>query len=106
MASKKAHRIGVPQRQRLGNRKWLVDRPVTNFAIAYDKPMHLIVVRRDLSGHQHLHPTMAADGTWQVGLTLPAPSVWCGYTDVAALDATGAQVAVKLGVDRRSPVGL
>jgi hypothetical protein len=74
-------------------------RPVTNFAIAHDKPMHLVVVRRDLSGYQHLHPTMAADGTWQVDLTLPAPGVWRAYTDFVALNATGAQMAVKLGVD-------
>ena len=33
--------------------------------------MHLIVVRRDLTGFQHLHPTQGADGTWRVPLTLP-----------------------------------
>lgn len=43
--------------------------PVTNFAIVHDKPMHLVVVRRDLSGYRHLHPTMAQDGTWSVDLT-------------------------------------
>ncbi len=74
-------------------------RPVTTFAIAHGKPMHLIVVRRDLSGYQHLHPTMAADGTWQVDLNLPAPGTWRAYADFAALDATGAKVAVALGVD-------
>ncbi|MEK8109242.1 hypothetical protein NKG94_40115 [Micromonospora sp. M12] len=35
--------------------------------------MHLIVVRRDLTGYQHLHPTMAKDGTWSVPLTLAQP---------------------------------
>lgn len=48
-------------------------RPVTRFAVVHDKPMHLIVVRRDLTGYQHLHPTMAADGTWSVPLTLAQP---------------------------------
>jgi hypothetical protein len=74
-------------------------RPVTTFAIAHGKPMHLIVVRRDLSGYQHLHPAMATDGTWQLDLTLPAPGTWRAYADFAALDATGAKVAVALGVD-------
>ena len=30
----------------------------------HEKRMHLIVVRRDLTGFQHLHPEQAADGTW------------------------------------------
>jgi len=74
-------------------------RPVTKFAIVHDKPMHLIVVRRDLSGYQHLHPTMTADGDWQIGLTLPATGAWRAYADFAALNAAGAQTGVTLGVD-------
>ena len=38
----------------------------------HTKRMHLIVVRRDLTGFQHLHPEMAADGTWAVPLRLGA----------------------------------
>src|SRR5262245_52897185 len=30
--------------------------PVTNFATVHEKPLHLIAVRRDLTGYQHLHP--------------------------------------------------
>ncbi|SCL14157.1 hypothetical protein GA0074694_0645 [Micromonospora inyonensis] len=74
-------------------------RPVTRFAIVHDKPMHLIVVRRDLSGYQHLHPTMATDGTWSVPLTLPEPGIWRAYADFAALTPDGAQTPVTLGVD-------
>jgi hypothetical protein len=44
---------------------------VTRFTPTHDKLMHLIVARRDLSGFQHLHPTMAEDGTWRIRLTLP-----------------------------------
>jgi hypothetical protein len=39
-------------------------RPVRSFDEAHEKRMHLIVVRRDLEHFQHLHPEMAADGTW------------------------------------------
>ncbi len=39
-------------------------RPVRSFDVAHDKRMHLIVVRRDLAGFQHLHPEMRPDGTW------------------------------------------
>ncbi|MFG1775192.1 hypothetical protein ACGFIR_17890 [Micromonospora sp. NPDC049051] len=80
-------------------------RPVTRFAIVHDKPMHLIVVRRDLTGYQHLHPTMAADGTWSVPLTLPQPGVWRAYADFTALADDGRQTPVTLGVDLAAPGG-
>ncbi|HEU4978705.1 MAG TPA: hypothetical protein VFT42_07415 [Solirubrobacteraceae bacterium] len=44
------------------------DRAVRAFDLEHTKRMHVIVVRRDLVGFQHLHPTMAADGTWSVPL--------------------------------------
>ncbi|MGC5019748.1 hypothetical protein [Micromonospora sp. DT47] len=80
-------------------------RPVTRFAVVHDKPMHLIVVRRDLTGYQHLHPTMAAEGTWSVPLTLPQPGVWRAYADFTALADDGRQTAVTLGVDLVAPGG-
>ena len=80
-------------------------RPVTRFAVVHDKPMHLIVVRRDLTGYQHLHPTMGADGTWSVPLTLPQPGVWRAYADFTALADDGRQAAVTLGVDLTAPGG-
>ena len=43
--------------------------------------MHLIVVRRDLTGFQHLHPTMTSTGTWNVGLTLPAAGSYRVFAD-------------------------
>ncbi|WDZ85435.1 hypothetical protein [Micromonospora cathayae] len=80
-------------------------RPVTRFAVVHEKPLHLIVVRRDLSGFQHLHPSMAADGTWSVPLTLPQPGVWRAYADFTALTAEGGQQPVTLGVDLVAPGG-
>jgi hypothetical protein len=74
-------------------------KPVTTFAVQHDKTMHLIVVRRDLSGFQHVHPTMASDGTWQVDVTGLTPGPWRAYADFAAVDAAGAQHAATLGVD-------
>ena len=43
--------------------------------------MHLIVVRRDLTGYQHLHPTLEEDGRWQTKLTLPDAGVYRAYAD-------------------------
>lgn len=46
--------------------------PVTAYTPTHDKPLHLIVVRRDQSGFQHLHPVLGPDGTWRTPLTLDA----------------------------------
>jgi hypothetical protein len=73
-------------------------RPVTRFAIAHGQPMHLVVVRRDLADYRHLHPTMAADGTWQADLEL-WPGAWRAFADFAASAAKGARSTVTLGVD-------
>ncbi len=43
---------------------------VRDFDVEHTKRMHLIVVRRDMTGFQHLHPTQRPDGTWTVPLTL------------------------------------
>ena len=43
---------------------------VRDFQVEHTKRMHLIVVRNDLTGFQHLHPTMADDGTWRGSIRL------------------------------------
>lgn len=43
---------------------------VRDFDRAHERRMHAIVVRRDLSAFRHVHPRMAADGTWSVPLRL------------------------------------
>ncbi|WP_328464836.1 hypothetical protein OHA21_41920 [Actinoplanes sp. NBC_00393] len=72
--------------------------PVTTYAIVHDKPLHLIVIRRDLTGFQHLHPEMAADGTWSIDLTLPEPGSYRMIADFTAV-LGGSQIATTLGSD-------
>jgi hypothetical protein len=45
---------------------------VTRYATNHEKQLHLIVVRRDMVGYQHVHPVMAKDGTWSVSVDLSA----------------------------------
>jgi hypothetical protein len=73
--------------------------PVTDFAVVHDKRLHLIVVRRDLSGYQHVHPELAPDGTWSTELALPTAGAWRVYADFTATTAAGTQSATTLGVD-------
>jgi hypothetical protein len=56
-------------------------RPVRAFDVEHTKRLHLVVVRRDLRGFQHVHPTMAADGTWSVPVDLSRPGTHRVYAD-------------------------
>jgi hypothetical protein len=69
--------------------------PVTAFDEEHTKRLHLIVVRRDTSGFQHLHPTMDPDGTWHTRLDVPAGGVYRAFADFTP---TGGP-ATTLGVD-------
>jgi hypothetical protein len=68
--------------------------PVTTYDVEHEKRLHLIAVRRDFSGFQHVHPELAADGTWSTRLDLSAGQ-WRLYAD---FKPTGAD-ALTLGTD-------
>ncbi len=78
-------------------------KPMTKFAVVHEKELHLIVVRRDLSGYQHVHPTMAADGTWSVPVSISQPGMWRVFADFTVLSPAGAQTALTLGYDLPVP---
>ncbi|WP_435747803.1 hypothetical protein [Nocardioides sp. SYSU DS0663] len=59
------------------------DGPVTDYDVVHEKELHLIVVRRDLTGFQHLHPERDADGTWRVPVDLE-PGAWRVLADFQA----------------------
>jgi hypothetical protein len=54
---------------------------VRDFDVEHTKRMHFIVVRRDMTGFQHLHPTENADGTWSVPATLPEAGSYRVFAD-------------------------
>jgi hypothetical protein len=69
--------------------------PVTAYETAHDEDLHLIAVRRDLTGYQHVHPDLAPDGTWSIPLDLTAGS-WRLFAD---FDPAGDDPALVLGAD-------
>ena len=69
---------------------------VTRYTEAHEKDLHLIVVRRDLSGFQHVHQVLSADGTWTVDLDLARGGSHHAYADVVP---TGLGHSVVLGTD-------
>ena len=68
--------------------------PVTEYDVAHEKQLHLIAVRRDFTGFQHVHPELDAAGRWSTELDLTAGQ-WRLFTD---FKATGAE-PVTLGAD-------
>jgi hypothetical protein len=62
----------------------IVDRdgtPVTRYVRSHDKDLHLIVVRRDMVGFQHVHPVLDQAGTWSVPLDLTRAGDYRVYAD-------------------------
>lgn len=58
------------------------DEPVLDYDVEQGKSMHLVIVSRDLSRHAHVHPELAADGTWSTPLTL-SPGSYRAVADFA-----------------------
>ena len=58
-----------------------MDASVTDFEVEHEKRMHLIVVRRDMQGFQHLHPRMDDDGRWSTPITVDDGGPYRVYAD-------------------------
>ena len=71
------------------------EQALTTYDESHDEDLHLIAVRRDMSGFQHVHPQLASDGTWSTPLTL-TPGDWRLFAD---FDPAGPDAAVTLGTD-------
>jgi hypothetical protein len=56
-------------------------RTVRDFDREHTKRMHFIVVRRDMTGFQHVHPTQDAGGAWSVPVTLPHAGSYRVFAD-------------------------
>lgn len=69
-------------------------RPVTSYDVEHEKRLHLIAVRRDFTGFQHVHPVLDEAGTWSTDLDL-TPGGWRLYADFKA----GGADALTLGAD-------
>lgn len=69
-------------------------RKVRAYDTEHDKQLHLIAVRRDYTGFQHVHPVLGTDGTWATRLDL-TPGQWRLFAD---FKPTG-EAALTLGAD-------
>ena len=71
-------------------------RAVRRYEQLHERQLHLIVVRRDLSGFQHVHPVRDRAGTWSINLDVRLPGTWRAFADFMP---TGGPGQVTLGVD-------
>jgi hypothetical protein len=74
--------------------------PVTRYTPTHEKDLHLIVVRRDLSGFQHLHPVLGGDGVWRTPLSVAAAGQYRVFADFRPADRGE---ALTLGTDVPAP---
>ncbi|PWN04353.1 hypothetical protein DJ010_01535 [Nocardioides silvaticus] len=73
--------------------------PVTAYDVEHEKDLHLIAVRRDFAGFQHVHPVLDEDsGVWSIDLDL-TPGTWRLFADFKATGADALTLGTDLAVD-------
>lgn len=77
---------------------------VKDLQIVHEKPMHLLVVSRDLGEFYHIHPEQSEDGSYRVQHTFPNGGEYKLYADFTPQEATQVveQVDIKVGGAERA----
>jgi hypothetical protein len=73
-------------------------KPVTEYDVEHEKRLHLIAVRRDFTGFQHVHPEMSSKGVWSTKLDLTSGQ-WRLFADFKADGADALTLGTDLAVD-------
>ena len=81
---------------------------VKDLQIVHEKPMHLLVVSKDLAEFYHVHPEQSADGSYRVEHTFPNGGEYKLYADFTPKDAVQVveQVDIKVSGAERAKVPL
>jgi hypothetical protein len=109
MVAESGYRLDLPARLEPGEDRELSFRilqadghSLTAFEVSHDKRMHVIAVRRDQTGFQHVHPKLAADGTWSVPVDL-RPGTWRVFADFVPGTGPATGETLTLGGDVQVP---
>jgi len=81
--------------------------PVMAYDQLHERSLHLIAVRRDLTGYQHLHPILDASGQWSTPAQL-RPGLWRLIADFVPTGAAQTTLGTDLQVGtslRFTPLG-
>ncbi len=81
---------------------------VKDLQIVHEKPMHLLVVSKDLAEFYHIHPEQSADGSYRVQHVFPNGGEYRLYADFTPKEATQVveQIDVKVAGTERARVPL
>lgn len=79
---------------------------VKDLQIVHEKPMHLLVVSKDLAEFYHIHPEQSADGGYRVSHNFPNGGEYRLYADFTPKDAVQVveQIDVKVAGAERAKV--
>ncbi|HXG85752.1 MAG TPA: cupredoxin domain-containing protein [Pyrinomonadaceae bacterium] len=81
---------------------------VKDLQIVHEKPMHLLVVSKDLAEFYHIHPEQSADGSYRVSHVFPNGGeykLYADFTPKAAVQVVE-QIDVKVAGTERAKVAL
>ena len=81
---------------------------VKDLQIVHEKPMHLLIVSRDLAEFYHIHPEQSADGGYRVSHNFPNGGEYRLYADFTPKDAVQIveQIDVKVAGAERAKITL
>lgn len=81
---------------------------VKDLQVVHEKPMHLLIVSKDLSEFYHIHPEPSADGSYRVQHTFPNGGDYKFYADFTPPDAKQVveRIDVKVSGTERAKVAL
>lgn len=68
------------------------------FTKIHEKDLHFILVNRELTVFHHVHPTLAADGTWSIALPALAAGSYRAVADFQVADRPRLALGVDLAV--------
>jgi hypothetical protein len=71
---------------------------VRQFDTMHERPLHLVVVRRDLAHFRHEHPSLEADGSFHLAYTFAAAGEYRLFADLAPKGAGGQILSAHLNV--------
>ncbi len=63
-------------------------KPVQNYEIVHEKPIHFFIVSSDLEYFSHEHPVMVPGGIFRHHTTLPKPGIYKMFADFYPLNGT------------------
>ncbi len=76
--------------------------PVKSVEIVHEKPLHLLMVNKDLSWYAHEHPVLQPDGTFTFAFTFPAGGEYTLFNDFTIKNVGMQVVPVTITVEGAS----